>query len=136
MKTKALTEAKDPDLRGSAAAMRRAAQLARETAIQSIRVIRGIRGGTFGNSCSFVLFVVPDAEWILRCAQDDTHADKTRTSGPLVPTGDPSARWRSQLRSVWSVCSVGQGVGAGVSKTDALHPIHPRDSRKTEARSR
>ena len=54
MKTKALTEAKDPDLRGSAAAMRRAAQLARETAIQSIRVIRGIRGGTFGNSCSFV----------------------------------------------------------------------------------
>ena len=35
MKTKALTEAKDPDLRGSAAAMRRAAQLARETAIQT-----------------------------------------------------------------------------------------------------
>ena len=35
MKTKDITEAKDPDLRASAAAMRRAAQLARKTAIQT-----------------------------------------------------------------------------------------------------
>lgn len=35
MKTKAITEAKDPDLRASAAALHRAAQLARETAIRT-----------------------------------------------------------------------------------------------------
>ncbi len=35
MKTKDITKAKDPDLRASAAAMRRAAQLARKTAIQT-----------------------------------------------------------------------------------------------------
>lgn len=35
MKPKAITEAKDPDLRASGAAMSRAAQLARETAIRT-----------------------------------------------------------------------------------------------------
>lgn len=35
MKPKAITEAKDPDLRSSGAALRRAAELARKTAIQT-----------------------------------------------------------------------------------------------------
>lgn len=35
MKTKDISEAKDPDLRASVAAMRRAAQMARETAIRT-----------------------------------------------------------------------------------------------------
>ena len=35
MKTKDINEAKDPDLRASVAAMRRAAQMARETAIRT-----------------------------------------------------------------------------------------------------
>ncbi len=35
MNTKDITEAKDPDLRASAAALRRAAELARKTAIQT-----------------------------------------------------------------------------------------------------
>lgn len=35
MKTKSITEAKDPDLRASAAAMQRAAEMARKTAIQT-----------------------------------------------------------------------------------------------------
>lgn len=35
MKTNAIIEAKDPDLRASGAAMRRAAELARQTAIQT-----------------------------------------------------------------------------------------------------
>jgi hypothetical protein len=35
MNPKPITEAKDPDLRASAAAMRRAAELARETAIRT-----------------------------------------------------------------------------------------------------
>jgi len=35
MKTKDITKAKDPDLRASGAAMRRAAELARQTAIRT-----------------------------------------------------------------------------------------------------
>jgi hypothetical protein len=45
MKPKAITEARDPDLRASVAAMRRAAQLARETAIRTGTNLVVVRNG-------------------------------------------------------------------------------------------
>lgn len=45
MKPKPITEAKDPDLRASVAAIRRAAELARETAIRTDTDLVVVRNG-------------------------------------------------------------------------------------------
>ena len=45
MKTKDIREAKDPDLRAAAAAMQRAAELARKTAIQTNTNLVVVKGG-------------------------------------------------------------------------------------------